>query len=123
MRYSVLILLFISSLSSFSQTKSYQNVSNEDFKKLARQPNTVILDVRTPAEFASGRISGAVLIDVSNSDFEKKISSLDKSKTYLVYCRSGARSARASSVMVQKGFDKVFNLTNGIMYWDGSVEK
>ena len=74
--------------------------------------DTVIIDVRTPAEFASGHLEGALNIDVQSPDFAAQIMELDPSGEYFVYCRSGNRSGQAIAQMTQMGFDGN-NLTNG----------
>lgn len=66
--------------------------------------DTVIVDVRTPAEYAAGHLEGATNIDVEAADFGSKIGKLDKSKSYFVYCRSGNRSAQAITQMKAAGF-------------------
>ncbi|MBX9470632.1 rhodanese-like domain-containing protein [Microcella sp.] len=81
---------------------------------VALDAGTVVIDVRTPAEFASGHLEGAVNIDVQSADFESRISELDPAGTYFVYCRSGNRSGQAIARMEALGFS---DLTNG-----GSVE-
>ncbi len=80
-------------------------------------PNVVILDVRTPAETAHGKIEGAIEIDYNSPDFALKVGGLDKSKTYLVYCRSGNRSGKACSMMQQQGFTRLYNLQGGMLAW------
>jgi phage shock protein E len=74
--------------------------------------DTVIIDVRTPAEFASGHLDGAVNIDVQSPDFAAQIMELDPNGEYFVYCRSGNRSGQAIAQMNQMGFNGE-NLTNG----------
>lgn len=97
--------------------KSYESLSAADFKAgLAQDPKAVLIDVRTPSEFSGDKIKGAKNINVSSADFGKKIAALDKSKTYYVYCRSGARSGMACSQMAAAGF-QVYNLSGGIMRW------
>ncbi len=81
---------------------------------VALDADTVVIDVRTPAEFASGHLDGAVNIDVQSPDFEALVSQLDPAGSYYVYCRSGNRSAQAIDRMAGLGFT---DLTNG-----GSVE-
>ena len=81
---------------------------------VALDPATVVIDVRTPAEFASGHLEGAVNIDVQSADFDARISELDPSGDYFVYCRSGNRSGQAIDRMEGLGFS---TMTNG-----GSVE-
>lgn len=66
-----------------------------------------VIDVRTPAEFAAGHVAGAQNIDVEAADFGTKIAALDKTAPYLVYCRSGRRSAIAASQMAAAGFTDV----------------
>ncbi len=67
----------------------------------------VVIDVRTPAEYAAGHIAGAQNIDVEAADFATKIAPLDKGAAYLVYCRSGRRSAIAADQMASAGFKDV----------------
>lgn len=69
----------------------------------------VIIDVRTPAEFAEGHLEGAINIDVSAPDFEDKIHDLDPKASYAVYCRSGNRSGQAIQIMQQHNFTDVTN--------------
>lgn len=95
----------------------FTNLSNAEFKALMGGSDVVLLDVRTPAETAQGKIDGAMEINISSPDFASKIAELDKDKTYLVYCRSGARSARACNVMADAGFGKLYNLSTGFMNW------
>lgn len=86
-------------------------------KKMARGDDYVLLDVRTPEEVMDGYINGAVHIDIKAEDFESRISKLDKSKTYYVYCASGARSAKASQIMLDMGFNDVYSVKGGIRAW------
>ncbi|UYN84595.1 MAG: rhodanese-like domain-containing protein [Microcella sp.] len=80
----------------------------------ALDAGTVVIDVRTPAEFASGHLEGAVNLDVQSADFEARVAELDPAGSYFVYCRSGNRSGQAIDRMRALGFT---DLTNG-----GSVE-
>lgn len=66
-----------------------------------------IIDVRTPAEFAESHVEGAVNIDVQDPAFDQQISQLSPDGTYLVYCRSGNRSAQAAARMKDAGLDVV----------------
>jgi phage shock protein E len=70
----------------------------------------VLVDVRTPAEFAEGHLDGAVNIDIQSPGFDAQITQLDPSATYLVYCRSGNRSGQALTRMQAAGFTDVANL-------------
>jgi rhodanese-related sulfurtransferase len=71
--------------------------------------NTVVVDVRTPAEFADGHLAGAVNIDVSSPDFATRIAELPADGRYVVYCRSGNRSAQAVELMKRAGFTEVID--------------
>ncbi len=88
--------------------------------KLQSTKNFVLLDVRTPGEYAQGYIEAAQNLDFRNSDFQAQAGKLDKSKTYFVYCRSGARSAAAAEYMRASGFKEVYDLKGGIQSWSGS---
>ena len=80
-------------------------------------PDFVVLDVRTPAEFAAGHIEGALNIDYRASDFAERIAALDRSKTYLMYCRTGNRSGRALPLFDRLGFEAVVHMSDGITAW------
>jgi rhodanese-related sulfurtransferase len=80
-------------------------------------PNFLILDVRTPEEFAEGHIEGAINIDYYHPGFQNELNGLDKTKTYLVYCRTGNRSGQAFDFMKDQGFKEVFHMDGGIIVW------
>lgn len=102
--------------SALAQQK-FKNIDVEEFDKLRQQTNSVVLDVRTPREFAAGHIPGATNIDWNGADFAKRVSALDRSKTYLVNCAVGVRSAKASDKMLSLQFTNVYNLDGGIKAW------
>jgi rhodanese-related sulfurtransferase len=85
-----------------------KNISNSDF---------IILDVRTPEEFKSGHIAGAINLDFYSPDFKAEVGKLDRDKQYLVYCRTGARSTSATQIMIDLGFKKVQNMEGGMVQW------
>ena len=66
-----------------------------------------VIDVRTPAEYAEGHLDGAVNIDLQSGSFAAEVSALPADASYIVYCRSGNRSAQAVEVMRQAGFTQV----------------
>ena len=93
-------------------------------EKLKKDDNPVILDVRTQEEVDEGKIPNALHIDIyKGQGFIDEVDKLDKTKTYFVYCRSGARSAQACAVMNQLGFEKTYNLLGGFSEWTGEVER
>lgn len=100
-----------------------ENLATTAWKEAFRNSeNAVILDVRTAEEFANGYIKDAILIDVQDpQNFTEKVSELDKTKDYYVYCRSGKRSLLACQVMQSMGFSNLTNLEGGILSWDEEV--
>ncbi|HMN33028.1 MAG TPA: rhodanese-like domain-containing protein [Chitinophagaceae bacterium] len=109
---------------SSSDNQSFININESDFREKMTDENVLVIDVRTPAEVSEGYIKGAnFFINYNGSDFEKKIESLDKNKSYIVYCRSGARSAKASYYLSQNGFKNVYNLEGGISGYSGEIIK
>lgn len=98
-----------------------QHVSEAEFKK-AVEGGAQVIDVRTPEEFASGHIPGAININVNASDATAKFKELDPNKSYAVYCRSGARSRSALGRMQGQGLKQVIGLEGGITHWSGPTE-
>ncbi len=82
-----------------------------------KAPNFVILDVRTPQEFSEGHLSGAVNVNIAAPDFQAKLEKLDRSKEYLVYCRSGNRSQQAVRAMEHLDFRSLYHMYQGVLGW------
>jgi phage shock protein E len=103
-----------------------KHVDARSAQKLLSQTNLVILDIRTPEEFKSFHLAGATNIDFHGSNFEQRISSLDKSKSYLVHCASGGRSAQSLKFFQKHDFQSIYHLDGGINGWKNAglpVEK
>ena len=97
-----------------------QNLEVNDFKNgFKTDENSVIIDVRTPEEEAEGLIPNSINLNIMDQNFPTKVLDLDKSKTYYVYCRSGARSANACQFMEKNGL-KSYNLIGGIQAWNSA---
>lgn len=97
-----------------------------EFSALAVKPGVVVLDVRTPEEFASGRLSGAKLLPHSELESRRAELPADKDAPVLVYCEAGGRSAKAAKTLAALGYTSVHDLAGGIRAWkaDGRpVEK
>ena len=108
------------------QAASLRRVEVEEFAALVGKPDSVLLDVRTSREFEAGHIKGAVNLDFHGESFESGLSKLDKSKTYLVYCAGGGRSALACKKMGQMNFPTLIDLAPGFSGWKNArkpVEK
>ena len=80
----------------------------------------VILDVRTPEEFAEGHIDGATMIDFYEPDFAEQLATLDPDVPYVLYCRSGNRSSQARTIMSELGFTTVDDVDGGILAWQSA---
>lgn len=87
---------------------------------LAADPSVIVVDVRTPAEFAEGHIDRAVLVDFDAPGFGDRIAKFDRSAAYLVYCHSGNRSGQATAVMADLGFTNINDLDGGISVWQAA---
>ena len=98
---------------SSSGSSAVQTVDPQTWLATASQPGVVVVDVRTPGEYAAGHIKDAVNIDVEASTFDSNIATLDKNATYVVYCHSGRRSSLATDAMAKAGFTHVYNLSGG----------
>ncbi len=95
-----------------------KDVSVEQAEKIAEKQDTVILDVRTPEEFADGRIDGAVNINCYDDDFADRLNMMDKNKKFLVYCEHGRRSQNAAFLMEELGFKDINNMLGGFAEWE-----
>jgi len=84
---------------------------------IQKNPDLVIIDVRTPEEIAGGKIEGAIEIDYDSPDFNARIGALDKQKDYLVYCASGGRSGYTKAMMMDTGFKNAYNMLEGYNKW------
>ena len=78
----------------------------------------VVLDIRTPDEFKSGHIAGAVNVDFKEKDFTDKVAKLDKSKTYVVHCQAGGRSTKSLETFKKLGFKAIVHLDDGFGGWE-----
>ena len=88
-------------------------VDAQGFLAAAAQPGVVVVDVRSPEEFASGHLPGALNINVEADDFADRIAQLDPATQTLVYCRSGRRSTIAAGLMSEAGFTNIVNFSSG----------
>jgi phage shock protein E len=100
-----------------STVNGMQHLDVQTFATLIGAPSTVVLDVRTPEEFASGHLPNARNLDVQSAGFDAGLATLDKKATFAVYCRSGHRSGQALERMKATGFTHVADLNGGIAAW------
>jgi rhodanese-related sulfurtransferase len=101
-----------------AQTPIIADITTQEAAALIEDnPGLIIIDVRTQAEFDSGHIENAINLDYNSDSFQQELDSLDKDKTYLVYCAVGARSASALEMMEELGFIEAYNILGGIDQW------
>lgn len=120
---TILLLTLTALISGCSQNdgRVLKRVSVDEAYRLIQEnknsPDFIIIDVRTPQEYALGHIDGAINIDYYSPTFKDELDKLDKSKTYLIYCRTGHRSSNALKIMDELGFEKVYEMSGGITEW------
>jgi len=93
------------------------HISAEKAQKLMAEKKVVVLDIRTPEEFAAGHIAGATNINFRAANFEKAIAALDRNQTYLLHCASGNRSSQALPKFQKLEFKSLYHLDGGIKAW------
>jgi rhodanese-related sulfurtransferase len=96
----------------------FKEVNAADFEKSRIENKAVVLDVRSPEEFAKGHVPGAINIDIHAPGFAQKVAQFDKSKPILVNCHAGSRGAVASAELTKLGFKTVCNLEGGLSAWE-----
>jgi len=108
-------------IETHTQTQIIESITPKEAYTLIQNnkgnPDFVILDVRTPAEFADEHIENAVNLDFYSENFRDDLNKLDKSNTYIVYCRTGSRSGKSLEIMKELGFREVYNISGGIVGW------
>lgn len=110
---TVIILIGVAvALFYLNKLKNSKNmIPPQKFKELLQEESGIIIDVRTKSEYNGGHLKKADYnYDMSSSDFGQKIKKLDKDKNYFLYCRTGARSGRATQIMKRNGFENVYNV-------------
>jgi len=109
------VLLLTTGCNAQSTNKGFENRTSDQVVDIEKEPNVVLIDVRTPGEVKSGYLVGTDLFfDIGSSDFRQKVLDLDRKKTYVLICASGARSSSAAQFMLDNGFEKVINMTGGM---------
>ncbi|WP_337843819.1 rhodanese-like domain-containing protein [Thermus sp.] len=111
-RRALLGLLALSLLAACGPKGSYQNVGPEAFYQAAAQ-GALIVDVRTPMEFAQGHVPGAVNLPVE--EVSRWAKDLPKDRPVYLYCRSGNRSRQAAEHLARQGYRNLYNLEGGIL--------
>lgn len=133
MRIDLSLLSIILTFSLFASSCSEAQTNNDSSKGVVKDISVIeayemletddelyVLDVRTDAECAKGKLPGATQIDYYRSDFLKQTDKLDKEQALLVYCAVGGRSGDAVKQLKKQGFKKVYNVKGGINAWNAN---
>jgi rhodanese-related sulfurtransferase len=115
--FLILFLFIMSDILKSTATAAYRDLTADQFAAGIRQSGTVLVDVRRFDEFGAGHLPGALNIDVTSLDFARRVATLNPNRPTYVYCRSGARSAKAAAQLSAAGFGQVHNLAGGILDW------
>lgn len=116
----------VSAASSETETEApapapIENVTaDEAAAMLDANPDLVVLDIRTPDEFAGGHLPRAVNIDYMADGFADAIAELDKDAVYLMHCASGGRSTKSLEAFQSAGFKHLSHLDSGVMGWNAA---
>lgn len=115
-RLAVVFLLLLTT-QAFTQ-KENKNISNIELNQLLKEGKSLLLiDVRTPEEYKTGYIKGAVNIDFYNKDFKSQLAQVSSDKPIVLYCTLGVRSKKATKILDELGVKDYYNLLGGINRW------
>lgn len=105
----ILLIILLFAFTSVLLTAASKRIKPDE-AKLLYDKGVTFIDVRTLDEYSAGHVKGALNIDFYSKDFKLKLSKLDKSKQYVVYCRSGNRSGQSVTMMEKMGFKELYDL-------------
>jgi rhodanese-related sulfurtransferase len=118
LRELILLTIIIISACTSSKDEGVKKINTEEMAALiASDQNIQIVDLRTPGEIAQGFIAKSVFINFSEGNLEEKFGALDKEKSLVIYCASGGRSGKASSIIEKLDFKSMYDYTDGFNGW------
>ncbi|MDJ0835486.1 MAG: rhodanese-like domain-containing protein [Acidobacteriota bacterium] len=110
--------LFVAAMFGFAGGMVHVSIPAVKFDKKMDVEKGTLLDVRTPKEYAAGHVKGSKLVNYFDEDFKKKLAEMPKDTTYYVYCRSGGRSGKTLKMMKDMGFQRVYDMSDGMLGWE-----
>ena len=113
----LILLIVFTSFVSCNSSSEIKKISSENLILLDKNKDIQVVDVRRSKEYNSGHITGAINIDFYKSSFVEDINKLDKSKTTVVYCKSGNRSNKSALIMDSLGFTDFYDFSEGMNGW------
>jgi rhodanese-related sulfurtransferase len=118
-RLSTILLAF--SIGACAGSHSGENLSTQSFDStvtaLAKDPKFLLLDIRTPQEYATGHLPGSRLVDFYSPGFTRELDKLPRDSEVLLYCRSGNRTGQTVRIMKEMGFKNVRHMAGGLNSW------
>ena len=103
-----------SDLGSLENSQIIRSIDSQDAKSLLdNEEEIILLDVRTPEEFAEGHLSGAKNLNFNGPNFPEELRQLDPNQKYMLYCAVGGRSGKTLKMMEDMGFKEVYNVSEG----------
>lgn len=114
----IIMSLFTTLFGAKAQNHNFKVLTPSEFKTQIQSDSIQLVDVRTPLEFNSGHINGAINIDFYSGKFNIQFEKLDKQKPLYLYCRSGSRSRQVAHKLLEMGFNEVFDLEGGYLKWE-----
>lgn len=123
-RILLLALLLLFGITCHAETPSVGTITAAELsQRLQESRAPVILDVRTPGEYLSGHIKGA--LNVSHDELERRLGEIpgDKSSEIVVYCQSGRRAAIAEKILVEKGYTNIKDLAGHWQNWNARLKQ
>lgn len=124
--FGLTMLLLFTACKDKTVAQEVSVILPQEFEMAISNNKVQLLDVRTSEEFEAGHIQNAVNIDVLQDDFTSKIKDLDPKEPVYLYCRSGRRSEKASTILKGLGFEEIYDLKGGFLNWESEgleVEK
>lgn len=101
-----------------TEISNYDSITLAQYEQLVEEKNVTVIDVRTPEEVSQGKmVEDALELNFYATDFEEQLQQLDPNQTYVLYCRSGNRSATAVQQMKDLGFTEVYDIDGGVTAW------
>lgn len=111
-----------SAVSSIQLKYSYQRLLPEEaYSLIENNTDVIILDVRSKKEFDKGHLKNAQMLPLK--ELKGQIEELDRQSTYVVYCENGKDSLKASKILAESGFSRVYTITGGYNKWPYGITK
>ena len=116
----LIFLLILSSITLHSQD-NVKSIDYDEYLKISKSKEFLIIDVRTPDEYQINRIKKSININFYNENFIDIFKKFEYDKNILIYCRSGRRSLQAVKILSEKGYTKIYDLKGGVLALDKSI--